>query len=114
MDLAPAPNGEGSTLKQPVIEVGTMASAEFEQTTNHNGTMTVEEIEELQRKEGEDEEESDSDVGSDDWESLSLYEDALELVRDEQLRDGGEFSLIYPTKCFFPWTVTDGDLVLWF
>lgn len=93
MDLAPAPNGEGSTLKQPV-----MASAEVERTTNN--TMTVEEIEELQRKEGEDEEESDSDVGSDDWESLSLYEDALELVRDEQLRDGGKFSLIFPIFFF--------------
>ena len=90
MDLAPAPNGESSTLKQPVVEVGTMASAEVGRTTNN--TMTAEEVEEIQRKEGEDGEESDSDVGSDDWESLSLYEDALELVRDEQLRDGGKFS----------------------
>lgn len=96
MDLASARKGESSSLKEPVVEVETvdMASTEIGKET----TSTVEiEKEELIQKNDEDEDEeklpseyeTDSDVGSDEWETQSLYEDALQFVRDEQLRDGG-------------------------
>lgn len=98
MDLVPALGVENS-LKEPVIQVEAvdMASAEVDKTAK---TVTLEkEEQELQKKEGADEErlqseyETNSEAGSEDWETQSLYEDALQFIRDEQLRDGGKDSL---------------------
>lgn len=94
MDLAPAPSGESSSLKEPVIEVEAvdMTSTETEETMN---PVTAEQEEDLAKKEDEEDQkllseyETDSEAGSDEWETQSLYEDALQFVRDDQLRDGG-------------------------
>lgn len=95
MDLVPALGVENSSLKEPVIQVEAvdMASAEVDKTAN---TVTLEkEEQELQKKIEADEGrvlsecETNSEVGSEDWETRSLYEDALQFIRDEQLRDGG-------------------------
>ncbi|GAB1216319.1 hypothetical protein ATERTT37_005533 [Aspergillus terreus] len=82
MDLAPAPNGE-SPLKNPVVEVEAvdMASAEVE------GGMATENPLALEGEGSASEYESDSG-DSEDWETQSLYEDAIQVLRDEQLRDG--------------------------
>lgn len=68
-----------------------MTSTETEETTN---PVTAEQEEELAKKEDEEDQkllseyETDSEAGSDEWETQSLYEDALQFVRDDQLRDG--------------------------
>jgi hypothetical protein len=87
MDLAPAPNGE-SPLKNPVVEVEAvdMASAEVE------GGMATENPLALEGEGSASEYESDSG-DSEDWETQSLYEDAIQVLRDEQLRDGGKTAL---------------------
>jgi hypothetical protein len=81
---APAPAGDEAPLKTPVVEVLDLISAQpdggsapeddsgaLDDTTSQSGTEGG----------GEDSEE--------DWENESLYEDALQPLRDEQLRDGG-------------------------
>lgn len=96
MDLAPAPIGDSLSLKEPVIEVEAvdMTSTETGEATN---PLTAEEEEKLAKKEDEEDQkllsefETDSEAGSDDWETQSLYEDALQFVRDDQLREGGNF-----------------------
>lgn len=101
MDLAPAPSGDSSSLKEPVIEVEAvdMTSTETEEATN---PVMAEEEEELAKKEDEEDQkllseyETDSEAGSDDWETQSLYEDALQFVRDDQLREGGNSFEILP------------------
>lgn len=101
MDLAPALSGDSSSLKEAVIEVEAvdMTSTETEEATN---PVMAEEEEELAKKEDEEDQkllseyETDSEAGSDDWETQSLYEDALQFVRDDQLREGGNSFEILP------------------
>ena len=108
----PAPKGESSSLKEPVIEVETVDMASTEVGGETANTVQIEREEIVRdREEDEDEEkvlseyETDSDVGSDDWESRSLYEDALQFVRDEQLRDGGNFTFInIPKSNLLTWS----------
>ncbi|KAF5860387.1 NAD-dependent histone deacetylase sir2 [Aspergillus alliaceus] len=82
MDLVPAPGGESSPLKNPVVEVEAvdMTSAEVEVATENpvsaHGDVSL------------SEEESDSGDSGDEWETQSLYEDAIQILRDEQLREG--------------------------
>lgn len=101
MDLASAPKGESSTLKEPVVEVETVDMASTEIGKEATSTVEIEKEELIQNKEEDEDEEkpqseyeTDSDAGSDDWETHSLYEDALQFVRDDQLRDGGKCALI--------------------
>ncbi|KAL3464741.1 hypothetical protein BJX64DRAFT_275651 [Aspergillus heterothallicus] len=81
MDLVSAPGGKSPPLKSPLVEVG---AAEVE------GAIATEKA--LAREEkgiiSQSEYETDSDGLEDDWESQSLYEDAMQVLRDEQLRDG--------------------------
>ncbi|PWY80617.1 chromatin regulatory protein sir2 [Aspergillus heteromorphus CBS 117.55] len=84
MDFVSAPSGESSSLKNPVLEVEAvdMTSAGVKGgTATENITAATEEA-------AQSEDETDSDGSGDDWESQSLYEDAIQVVRDEQLRDG--------------------------
>ncbi|KAI9932934.1 NAD-dependent histone deacetylase sir2 [Aspergillus wentii] len=87
MDLVPAPSGESSSLKNPVVEVEAidMASAEVEGNNNIKAENTVAVEEEVSQSEYE----TDSNESGDEWETQSLYEDAIQVLRDEQLRDGG-------------------------
>lgn len=96
MDLASAPKGESSSLKEPVVEVETVDMASTEIGKEATSTVEIEKDELIQNKEEDEDEENlqseyetDSDVGSDDWENHSLCDDALQFVRDDQLRDGG-------------------------
>ena len=86
MDLVPAPGGESSSLKNPVVEVEAvdMTSAEVE------GTVATENPVSVQGNISPSEEDSDSGESGDDWETQSLYEDAIQVLRDEQLREGGK------------------------
>jgi len=86
MDLVSAPGGESSSLKTPVVEpeVADMASGDQElKRAVHPET----------RPEGDNtshsEPDTDSEASGEEWETESLYEDSLQIVQDEQLRDGG-------------------------
>ncbi|RAL00999.1 putative histone deacetylase SIR2 [Aspergillus ibericus CBS 121593] len=80
MDLVSAPSGESSSLKNPVLEV---ASADVSKA----GTAT-ENIAAAKGEVSQSEYETDSDGSGDEWETQSLYEDAIQVLRDEQLREG--------------------------
>ncbi|KAL4892164.1 SIR2-domain-containing protein [Aspergillus ambiguus] len=77
-----SPNGE-SPLKNPVVEVEAvdMASAEVD------GDIATENSLALEGEVSASEYESDGG-DSDEWETQSLYEDAIQVLRDEQLREG--------------------------
>ncbi|OJJ74770.1 hypothetical protein ASPBRDRAFT_27768 [Aspergillus brasiliensis CBS 101740] len=84
MDLVSAPSGEDSSLKAPVVEVEAvdMASAVSKAgTATENTTAAREEV-------TQSEYETDSDGSGDEWETQSLYEDAIQVLRDDQLREG--------------------------
>ena len=78
MDLVSAPRGESPSLKTPLVEV---EAAEVAPTEN---AVAVEEKGSLSQSEYE----TDSEGLNDEWETESLYEDAVQMIRDEQLRDG--------------------------
>jgi hypothetical protein len=90
MDLVPAPGGESSSLKTPVVEVEAvdMTSAEVE------GTVATENQFSAQGNASPSEYETDSGDSGDDWENQSLYEDAIRVLRDEQLREGGKHLIL--------------------
>lgn len=94
MDLVPAPSGKDPSLKPPVVEVEAvdMVSAEVQ------GTVNAEKPVGLGEESSPSESETDNDGSGDEWESESLYEGAIQFVRDEQLRDRG--TLYWPQ--FFP------------
>ena len=86
MDLVSAPSGEDSSLKDPVVQVEAvdMASAVSKAgTATENTTAAKEEV-------TQSEYETDSDGSGDEWETQSLYEDAIQVLRDDQLREGGK------------------------
>ncbi|KAJ0420138.1 hypothetical protein BJY00DRAFT_301754 [Aspergillus carlsbadensis] len=80
MDLVSAPRGESPPLKSPLVEVEAAevegALATENALTGEKGTISQSEYE------------TDSDGLEDEWETQSLYEDAIQVLRDEQLRDG--------------------------
>ncbi|KAL4959664.1 uncharacterized protein BDV14DRAFT_193615 [Aspergillus stella-maris] len=78
MDLVSAPRGESPPLKTPLVEV---EAAEVAPSEN---AVAVEEKGSLSQSEYE----TDSEGSNDEWETESLYEDAIQMIRDEQLRDG--------------------------
>ncbi|KAL2828903.1 hypothetical protein BDW59DRAFT_170692 [Aspergillus cavernicola] len=81
MDLVSAPRGESPSFKSPVVEVG---AAEVEGTVATENAVAVEDKVSVSQSEYE----TDSDGFEDEWETQSLYEDAIQMLRDEQLRDG--------------------------
>lgn len=87
MDLVPAPGGESSSLKTPVVEpeVAVMASGDQEQEHAVHPEETRPEDEIASHSEPD----TDSEASGEEWETESLYEDSLQFVRDEQLRAGG-------------------------
>ncbi|KAL5332928.1 hypothetical protein BJX70DRAFT_392585 [Aspergillus crustosus] len=78
METEAAPHGESPSLKSPVVEI---EAAEVEPTETAAG------IEE-QVLVSHSEYETDSDALDDEWETQSLYEDSIQMLRDEQLREG--------------------------
>ncbi|KAL6239037.1 hypothetical protein BDW75DRAFT_227416 [Aspergillus navahoensis] len=81
MDLASAPRGESPPLKTPVVEI---ESAEVERSLPQENDTAAEE----KGLNSQSEYETDSDGLDDEWETQSLYEDAIQMIRDDQLRDG--------------------------
>ncbi|KAL2837908.1 hypothetical protein BJY01DRAFT_237669 [Aspergillus pseudoustus] len=81
MDLVSAPRGESSPLKSPQVEV---EAAEVEGAIATEKALAIEEKGAISQSEYE----TDSDGLEDEWETQSLYEDAIQVLRDEQLRDG--------------------------
>lgn len=80
MDLAPAPDMEKS-LKAPVVELNVVGTETGD--ANADGTVGIEEPEPSTH--------DDDDLGdesADEWESDSLYEEALHFVKDDQLSSG--------------------------
>lgn len=72
----------------PMVEVETvdMVSAGVQETVNpekHAG---------LGEEQPQSEYETDNDQSGDEWESDSLYDDAIAFLRDEQLREGGIYT----------------------
>lgn len=51
---------------------------------------------EFDTEDGDSDASGDSEDSDDNWETESLYEDSLEFVRDDQLRDGKEIPLPAP------------------
>lgn len=80
MDLVPAPRGESPPLKTPLVEVET---AKVESGLPPENAAAVEE----KGSNPVSEYETDSDGLDDEWETQSLYEDAIQMIRDEQLRE---------------------------
>ncbi|KAL4773053.1 hypothetical protein BDW60DRAFT_216246 [Aspergillus nidulans var. acristatus] len=80
MDLASAPRGESPPLKAPLVEI---EAAEVERSLPQENAAAEE-----KGSNSQSEYESDSDALDDEWETQSLYEDAIQMIRDDQLRDG--------------------------
>ncbi|KAJ5297640.1 hypothetical protein PENANT_c005G03364 [Penicillium antarcticum] len=75
MDLVPAPSGEDS-LKTPVVEV---EAVDMDQLAMSAEERALEDIPSTY--------ETDSD-DSEDWDTLSNADDAIQILRDDQIRDG--------------------------
>lgn len=75
----PAKNGSGAGSKEQPREVGVNTGA-----PRHTAELDIDASRSLS---GSSEEES-----GDEWETESLYEDALQFITDEQLRNGSMYS----------------------
>lgn len=91
MDLPPAPGAKDSPLKSPVVEVEALDMVSGDVQVDDNAENPIAISKELSQSEPD----TDSDASGEEWETESLYEDAIQFVRDEQLRDGG----IYYAAC---------------
>lgn len=83
MDLAPAPTGE-PPVTSSVVEVEAVDVVDVAEQVHAEEKIALEEAS------------SDYETGSDDsgdWEDLPPGESTIELLRDEQLRDGLGMSL---------------------
>lgn len=85
MDLVPTPSGTDSSLKSPVVQVDVVSA-------NVQATVDAEKPVGLEDESSQSEYETDNDGSGDEWETESLYEDAIQFVRDEQLREGGIYT----------------------
>ncbi|KAL5000521.1 hypothetical protein BDV10DRAFT_192824 [Aspergillus recurvatus] len=81
MDIASGPRGESPPLKTPLVEI---EAAEVESSLPQENAAAAEE----KGSNSQSEYETDSDGLDDEWETQSLYEDAIQMIRDDQLRDG--------------------------
>ncbi|KAL3476340.1 SIR2-domain-containing protein [Aspergillus californicus] len=79
MDLVSAPRGESPPLKSPLVEVD---PAEVEGPVATEDGLAMEGLVSVSQSEYE------TDSEGEDWETQSLYEDAIQMIRDDQLRDG--------------------------
>lgn len=77
MDLEPAPKGEAS-VKTTVVEVEAVDAEEPYVMEDDAPDLALEISSDL---------ESDSD-GSDEWDTLSNCDEAIQFIRDDQIRDG--------------------------
>lgn len=120
MDLVPAPNGETSSLKSEVEAAhtshtmaagGEVVECNGDANGTGNGTVNPTNVVDLVEEASHSEHEADSDDSEDPWETQSLYEDTLQIVRDEQLRDGGGMAPNL-VLCIFYGYVLIG--ILWF
>ena len=86
MDPLPAPRGETSSLQRTEVDAVQMASSADVHEANLTETVVA-----VENDVSQSEYESDSDASGDEWETQSLYEDAIQVLRDDQLRDGCKF-----------------------
>ena len=86
MDLISAPSGENSSRTK---HLGVVDAVPAEQKIITDGASSFEDDETLS------EDDVDSDNSDDRWETESLYEDALQIVRDDQLQGGTRFNPRY-------------------
>jgi hypothetical protein len=84
MDLVLTPNGENSSLRNPMADLDGKPVLGDNQEKNVN----PERLPSLECDESPSDDESDSDSSDQRWETESLYEDVLQFVRDEQLDQG--------------------------
>ncbi|KAF7118199.1 hypothetical protein CNMCM5793_007600 [Aspergillus hiratsukae] len=84
MDVISVPGGESASLKDPVVEVEAVDMAAVET----DGTIKAEDTAAVVGEASHSEYETDSDGSEEEWETQSLYEDAIQVLKDEQLRDG--------------------------
>ena len=75
---------EDAALKIPVVEVLNLGDEE-ESGLGPEESRDPEEVASQSESEPDDD-----DSSEEDWESESLYEDALQLIPDDQLRNGGK------------------------
>lgn len=85
MDPVPAPRGEPSSLQETMDAVDIASSADVDEAN-----LTMEPMVAVEKEVSQSEYETDSDASGDEWETQSLYEDAIQVLRDDQLRDGGK------------------------
>ncbi|KAA8648607.1 hypothetical protein EYZ11_001564 [Aspergillus tanneri] len=85
MDPVPALGGEISSLKNSVSEVDVVNMAS---STDVEETITTETTVAVEKEVSQSEYETDSDGSEEEWETQSLHEDTIQVLRDEQLRDG--------------------------
>lgn len=98
MDLVPAPKGEDS-LKDPVVEV---ESVDVEEQYNMEADAPDLALDAISS-----DFETDSD-DSDGWDNLSSGEDAIQILRDDEIRDGLGMQL-YPPSHLTPDIPALGD-----
>jgi NAD-dependent histone deacetylase SIR2 len=97
MDVISVPGRESASLKDPVVEVEAVDMAAGET----GGTVKAEDKAAVVGETSHSEYETDSDDSGEEWEAQSLYEDAIEVLKDEQLRDGGKI-LLYAPDLYMP------------
>ncbi|OJD20251.1 hypothetical protein ACJ73_08416 [Blastomyces percursus] len=87
MDAAPVLSNEGHSLKSAVVKVVDVATEDG--VISAGGPDASEDVSqpEFDTEDGDSDASGDSDVSEDNWETESFYEDSLQFVRDEQLRD---------------------------
>lgn len=73
-------------LKKPLVDLDVVESAGADAEHGAANTFTDEALKELASPSNDGDEESD--VSADEWETDSLYEEALHFVRDDQLSSG--------------------------
>lgn len=81
MDLVPAPKGE-DPIKTSVVEVESVDLEEHERQYQMEANASPFEVDPIS---------SDFESGSDDsdgWDTLSNCDEAIQLLRDDQIRDG--------------------------
>lgn len=82
MELAPMSVREDAPLKTPVVEVVDVVEQE--------SGLAPEDSRDPEEIASQSEPESEDDGSEDDWETESLYEDALQFISDSQLRNGSK------------------------
>lgn len=91
MDIVKSPDMD-EALKKPLVDLDVVESGSADPEHGAANTFTDEALKDLASPSHDEDEESDED----EWETDSLYEEALHFVRDDQLSSGeslGRFTI---------------------